>query len=84
MTKLFLSFWIQLIFWRLFARTQMEYKKVRYSSALFNGNSKSNRDIVVIQWVVIDNAGSCDAPQQAITYSMPKKKFNLAVCFGTQ
>ena len=27
--------------------------------------------------------GNCDAPQQAITYKMPKKKFNLAVCFGT-
>lgn len=37
-----------------------------------------------VQWVGIDNAGSCVAPQQATTYSMPKKKFNLAVCFGTQ
>lgn len=38
----------------------------------------------MIQWGVTERPGSCVAPQQAITYKMPKKKFNLAVCRGTQ
>lgn len=32
---------------------------------------------------VDDRPGICGAPQQAITYKIPKKKFSLAVCFGT-
>lgn len=40
--------------------------------------------IVIVQWGVTVSPGSCDAPQHDITYKMPKKKFNLAVCLGTQ